>query len=151
MRAFTLDSFDAPPALRGDLPMPPPAEDQVLVRVQASAINPVDTAIAAGMLEGMVEHTFPVVLGRDYAGVVERVGAAVTRYQPGDEVYGFLTHANPTVHDGTWTELIVVPEDHSIAHRPAGVDLAAAGAAPLAAITALTAVDSLNLSAMTPS
>ena len=118
MRAFTLDSFDAPPALRGDLPMPPPTEDQVLVRVQASAINPVDTAIAAGMLEGMVEHTFPVVLGRDYAGVVEQVGAAVTRYQPGDEVYGFLTHANPTVHDGTWTELIVVPEDHSIAHRP---------------------------------
>jgi NADPH2:quinone reductase len=147
MRAFTLESFDTPPSLRDDLPTPAPAEQQVLVRVQASATNPVDNAIAAGMLRDMVEHSFPVVLGRDYAGVVEQVGAAVTRYSPGDEVYGFLAHADPTVHEGTWTELIVVPEDKSIARKPAGVELAAAGAAALAGITALTAVDALDLSA----
>ena len=79
--------------------------------------------------EGMVEHEFPIVLGRDYAGVVEQVGSDVTRYAEGDEVYGFLPAANPTVHDGTWAELIVVPEDNFVARKPADVDLAAAGAA----------------------
>lgn len=43
----------------------------------------------------MIEHEFPIVLGRDYAGVVEQVGAGVTRYAVGDEVFGFVLHANP--------------------------------------------------------
>ena len=47
-----------------------------------------------------VEYEYPVILGRDYAGVVEQTGAAVSRYQPGDRVYGFVLHANPTAHDG---------------------------------------------------
>jgi NADPH2:quinone reductase len=71
MRAVTLDSFDKPQALRDDLPAPAAADDEVLVRVQASSVNPVDNAIAAEMLKGMAEHEFPIVLGRDYAGVVE--------------------------------------------------------------------------------
>ena len=98
MRAFTLDSFDAPPALRDDLPAPQPADTDLLVRVQASSVNPVDGAIASGALREMMEHEFPVVLGRDYAGVVEEVGSGVTRYAVGDEVYGFVLHANPIVH-----------------------------------------------------
>jgi NADPH:quinone reductase len=146
MRAFTLDSFDTPPSLREDLPAPTPADNEVVVRVRASSVNGADGAIAAGMLGGMVDHEFPVVLGRDYAGVVEQVGSRVTRYSAGDEVYGFLLHANPTVHDGSWTELIVVPEDNFVARKPAGVKLAAAGAAPLAGITAMSALDALNLS-----
>ncbi len=147
MRAFTLTGFDEPPALRDDLQAPTPAPGEVLVRVQASAANPADNAIAAGMLNGMFEHEFPVILGRDYAGVVEQVGTEVTRYAAGDEVYGFLVHASPTVHYGTWAELITVPEDTSIARKPNGVDLASAGAAPLAAITAMTAIDALEPSA----
>jgi NADPH:quinone reductase-like Zn-dependent oxidoreductase len=47
-----------------------------------------------------VEYDYPVILGRDYAGVVEQTGAAASRYQPGDQVYGFLLHANPTAHAG---------------------------------------------------
>ena len=105
MRAFTLDSFDAAPALREDLPTPDPADDQLLVRVQASSVNPVDAFIASGALKGMAEYEFPVVLGRDYAGVVEQVGAAVTRYAAGDEVYGFLLHANP------WADTTVLSGD----------------------------------------
>ena len=146
MKAFTLDTLGMPPGLRDDLPAPASAAGDVLVRVHASSLNPVDNAIAAGMLSSMVEHEFPVILGRDYAGVVERVGSDVTRYAAGDEVYGFLLHANPTVHDGSWAELIAVPENTSIARKPSGVDLATAGAAPLAAITAMTAVDALQLS-----
>jgi NADPH:quinone reductase-like Zn-dependent oxidoreductase len=146
MKAFTLDALGTPPALRDDLPEPAPGVGEVLVRVQASSANPVDNAIAAGMLSGMVEHEFPVTLGRDYAGVVEAVGDGVTGFAPGDEVYGFLTHADPAVHAGAWAERIVVPEDRSVAPAPVGVGLAAAGAAPLAGITALAAVDALELS-----
>src|SRR5215211_4715870 len=146
MKAFTLDSFDTPPGLREDLPAPAPADNEVLVRVHASSVNPVDGAIAAGMMSTMVEHEFPVVLGRDYAGVIERVGSDVTRYVEGDEVYGFLPHANPTVHDGTWTELIVVPEDNFVARKPASAELTAAGAAPLAGISAMSALDALEIS-----
>jgi NADPH2:quinone reductase len=146
MKAFTLDSFDTLPGLREDLPVPTPADNEVLVRVHASSVNGADGAIAAGMLGGMVDHEFPVVLGRDYAGVVEQVGSRVTRYAEGDEVYGFLPHANPTVHDGSWTELIVVPENNFVARKPTGLELAAAGAAPLAGITAMSALDALDLS-----
>jgi NADPH:quinone reductase len=146
MKAFVLTSLDDPPGLRDDLPEPTPAADQLLVRVSASSVNPVDAAIAAGQLAGMFEYALPVVLGRDYAGVVARVGSGVTRYAPGDEVYGYLPHADPTVHDGTWTELIVVPEQRCVAPAPATVDRSAAGAAPLAGITALQAVDALELS-----
>jgi NADPH2:quinone reductase len=146
MKAIILDELGTAPTVRDDLPTPTPGPREVLVRVQASSVNPVDDAIAAGMLNGMVDHEFPVTLGRDYAGVVERVGADVTRYAVGDAVYGFLTHANPTVHDGSWAELITVSEDASIARKPAGVDVATAGAAPLTAITAMTAIDALDLS-----
>jgi NADPH2:quinone reductase len=145
-RAFTLNSFDGPPALSDDLPAPSPADDEALVRVHASAVNPVDAAIAAGQLKGMFEYEFPVVLGRDYAGVVEQIGAGVTRYTAGDEVFGFIPHANPTVHDGSWAELIVVPEDNYVASKPPNVGLAEAGAAPLAGITAMLGIDALALS-----
>ena len=71
MKAFTLDSFEAQPGLRDDLPEPAAGESELVVRVHASSVNPVDAFIASGALKGMVEHAFPVVLGRDFAGVVE--------------------------------------------------------------------------------
>jgi NADPH:quinone reductase len=146
MRAFALDGFNTPPGLREDLPTPQVGDDQLLVRVQASSVNPVDAFIAAGALKGMADYEFPVVLGRDYAGVVEQAGPAVTGYASGDEVYGFLLHANPAVRDGSWAELIVVPYDQSVARRPSGLEVGQAGAAPLAALTALAAHDALRLS-----
>src|SRR5215218_998797 len=141
MRAITLDSPVTQPALREDLPEPTPGDNEILVRVHASSVNPVDNSIAAGMLAQMgVEYDYPVTLGRDYAGVVERAGSAVTGYRPGDEVFGFLLHADPTAHDGAWAELITVTEERSIAAVPDGVELPVAGAAPLAGITAMAAV-----------
>ena len=148
MQAVTIDRPDTSAALRKDLPAPSPADNEVLVRVHASSVNPVDHAIAAGMLAGMgVQHDYPVILGREYAGVVEQAGAAVSHYEPGDNVFGFLLHANPTVHDGAWADLITVTEELSIAPSPDNIDLAIAGAAPLAGITAMTAIDALDLSA----
>ena len=146
MRAVTLDSFDAVPAVRDDLPEPTAAADGLVVRVRASSVNPVDNAIAAGMLREMVDHDFPVVLGRDYAGTVETIGADVQGYSVGDEVFGFLLHANPAVHEGSWAELIAVTPGMQVAPKPASLDVAAAGVAPLAGIAALAAVDALALS-----
>jgi NADPH:quinone reductase-like Zn-dependent oxidoreductase len=97
------------------------------------------------MLKGMVEYEFPVTLGRDYAGTVEQVGEGVTSFAPGDEVFGFVLHANPNVRDGSWADLIAVSEQ-SVAAKPAGVETSVAGATPLAGITALRCVDPLDLS-----
>ena len=77
MRAFTLDGFDAQPSLR-DLPEPEITAEELLVRVHASSVNPVDAFIAAGYLQQYAEYEFPVTIGRDFAGVVERVGSDVT-------------------------------------------------------------------------
>ncbi len=145
MRAFTLDSFESAPGFREDLPIPTADADELLVRVHASSVNSADAAIAAGMLKGMAEYEFPVTLGRDFAGVVEEVGPAVGRYAAGDRVYGFVLHANPTVHDGSWADYAVIPRD-SVARAPESVELATVGAAPLAALTALAALDALELS-----
>ncbi|MGH3112204.1 MAG: alcohol dehydrogenase catalytic domain-containing protein, partial [Gaiellaceae bacterium] len=144
MKAITLDELGTQPALHTDLPSPKPGRNEVLVRVRASSVNPVDNAIAGGMLKDMVEHEFPITLGRDYAGVIEQTGADVTRLTVGDEVFGFIGAMNPTVRDGTWAELIVVPET-SIARPPGGVELAAVGAAPVAGIAAMSAIDALAL------
>jgi NADPH2:quinone reductase len=91
----------------------------------------------------MEEHDFPVTLGRDFAGFVEQVGSDVSRYRLGDEVYGFLPAVNPSVHDGSWSELITVPEDDFVTPKPRSLEPARAGAAPLAGITALAARDAL--------
>src|SRR5918997_918687 len=144
MRAITLESFNSSPALH-EIPTPQIAPNEVLVRVQASSVNPVDGAIAAGMLKDMVEHEFPVVLGRDFSGVVEQAGSGVSGTSEGDEVFGFVPGVSPKVHAGTWAELITVPE--SLATRtPENIDAASAGAAPQAAITALGALDALGVS-----
>src|SRR6187551_838131 len=66
MKSVTWNELDAQPALHEDLPTPSPGAGEVLVRVQASSINPVDNAIASGMLKDMVPHEFPVTLGRDF-------------------------------------------------------------------------------------
>lgn len=143
MRAFVLEGFGAQPALRDDAPEPVAGERELVVHVRASSVNPVDVYIAAGALKDMAEHEFPVTLGRDFAGVVEAVGSGVVRYGPGDEVFGFVLHAAPVVHAGSWAELITVPEDTMVAAKPRGVSFAEAGAAPVAALSALAALDAL--------
>jgi NADPH2:quinone reductase len=144
MRAITLESFESDPTLQ-DVPTPQIAPNEVLVRVRASSVNPVDNAIVSGMLKDMVEHEFPILLGRDFAGVVEQAGSDVSGLSEGDEVFGFIPGMGPTVHDGSWAELIAVPESVATG-KPEGVDTASAGAAPLAAITAMSALDALGVS-----
>jgi NADPH2:quinone reductase len=146
MKAITVAQEGAAPALEEIDEPRPPADGEVLVRVQASSVNRLDGGIVAGMLAGMLPHEYPITLGRDFAGVVEQVGEGVTSVTVGDEVFGEVPAAIAAVHDGAWAERIVVSE-HLLAKKPAGVDTSQAGAAPLAALTALAIVDSLDLSA----
>jgi NADPH2:quinone reductase len=145
VRAFTLERFDVQPSLRDDLPEPRVGDKELLVSVHASSVNPVDFFIAAGGLRQYAEHDFPVIIGRDFAGVVEKVGSRVSNYRAGDEVFGFVRHANPTVHDGSWADLINVPEDDMVAPKPRSVGLAEAGAAPLTGLSAIAAFDALEV------
>jgi NADPH:quinone reductase-like Zn-dependent oxidoreductase len=125
-----------------EVPTPQPAADEVLVKVRASSINGFDVSVAAGHVVGMMEHRFPVVLGKDFAGTIEAVGAGVTRFAVGDEVFGVVTKAY--LGDGGFGEYVTVPEAVGIAKLPAGVDVAAAGAVGLAGTAAVDALDATS-------
>ena len=78
------------------------------VRVHAASVNGFDVAVANGYLKGMMEHRFPVVLGKDFAGTVDAVGAGVDRFQVGDRVFGVVT--KPYLGDGSFAEYVTVPD-----------------------------------------
>src|SRR5829696_1024480 len=134
MRAFALPAADAPPTVT-EVPDPTPGPGEVLVRVAASSLNGFDLSVASGRLQGMMEHRFPVVLGKDFAGTVEAVGEGVTRFAPGDAVLGVVTKAH--LGDGGFGELLVVHEGDFITAVPDGLDLRSAGALGLAGTAAL--------------
>ena len=146
MKAVTVAEQGAAPALQEIEETREPDAGEVLVRVQASSVNQLDGGIVAGMLADMLPHEYPITLGRDFVGVVEQVGDGVSSVAVGDEVFGEVPAMVPPVHDGAWTERIVV-SDQVLAKKLEGVDIAQAGAAPLAALTALDIVDALQLSA----
>lgn len=140
MRAITIDDFSAAPAVT-EQPEPRPGKGEVLVRVHTSSINGFDLAVTAGMLRGTMEHRFPVILGKDFAGTVEALGEGATRFAVGDRVFGVVM--KPFLHDGGLADYVVVSEDYGIAPVPEGLDLGTAGALGLAGAAALSAVDSV--------
>jgi NADPH:quinone reductase-like Zn-dependent oxidoreductase len=137
MRTLATSDFGATPTLT-DVPKPQPGPGEVLVRVQSSSINGFDVAVAAGMLQGMMEHRFPVVLGKDFAGTVEQVGDGVTRFSVGDPVFGVVTKA--FLGDGAFGEYVLVGDQLGIAAVPDGLDMASAGALGLAGTAAFDAI-----------
>ena len=138
MRAIVLEDFEGGPRLR-EVPIPQiTAPNELLIRVQASSINAFDLAVAGGRLKGMMEHRFPVVLGKDYAGTVEAIGPEVSRFAVGDQVFGVLM--KPVLGDGTFAEYVTVPESSGIAKVPAGLALQAAGALGLSGTAAVMSV-----------
>jgi NADPH:quinone reductase-like Zn-dependent oxidoreductase len=139
MKAIAIDGFGAPPSLH-DLPVPEPGEGEVLVRVQASSVNGFDVSVAGGYLKGKMDHRFPVVLGRDFAGTVEAAGPGVQSLRPGEAVFGVVAKA--VLGDGAYGEYVTASEAYT-ARVPAGLDLAVAGALGLAGAAALAAVDAV--------
>jgi NADPH:quinone reductase len=141
MKAFVLRDYDTQPAVE-DVPTPQAGPGEVLVRVRAASVNGFDRGLVAGMLRGMMEYPFPVVLGRDFAGTVEAVGDGVGRFAPGDAVFGAV--ADPaTLFSRSFAEYLAVPEAPHLARVPAGVDITQAGALGTAGAAALQAVDAV--------
>ena len=114
----------------------------MLVRVRAAGLNPVDHKVREGGLAGAFPFHFPVILGWDAAGEVERVGPAVTWFKPGDAVYGYCRRHE--LQFGTYAEYTSVPEGY-LAHMPRELPFEAAGAMPLAALTAHQALERVGL------
>ncbi|MGI5211853.1 NADP-dependent oxidoreductase [Plantactinospora sp. CA-290183] len=140
MRAVMSESYGATPQLREVLE-PSPSAGEVKVRVRASSLNGFDAKLAGGYLEGTVEHQYPIVLGRDFAGTIAEVGRGVSGFMPGEKVFGVV--AKPALGDGSFGEYVVVPESIGLAPLPAGLDYPAAGVLGLAGVAALAAVDAV--------
>jgi NADPH:quinone reductase-like Zn-dependent oxidoreductase len=119
----------------GDVPNPSISSTQVLIKVKAAGVNPVDFHIRNGMLEDSGTHELPLVLGWDAAGIVSEVGQHVTDFTPGDEVYVY----SPLTEQGAHAEYLAV-DANVVAHKPASLSFIKSAAVPLAALTALQAL-----------
>src|SRR5215213_7070091 len=141
MQAIAEDEFGGPVTLM-NLPIPEIGADEVLIRVRAAGVNPFDWMVADGVLKDEKEHRFPLILGFDAAGVVERVGADVTRLFEGDEVYGYLS--KPVMGEGTYAEHVGAAAA-IVAKKPEAVGFAEAAALPMPALTAMDLIDAVDL------
>ena len=114
-----------------DIDRPAPQAGEILVKVHAAGVNPVDWKVRSGAGQRM-GMTLPIHLGGELSGTVAAVGAGVARFQPGDAVYGI-------VRTGAFADYVVADADH-LAHKPANLDFIAAAAVPLGALTAWQAM-----------
>jgi NADPH:quinone reductase-like Zn-dependent oxidoreductase len=118
-----------------EAPRPVPGEGEVLIRVIASSVNPFDCAVRSGYVNSYFNYNLPLVLGTDVSGVIEEVGAGVTDFAPGDEVYG----RGGVVRDGSNAEYVVVAAT-DVAFKPKSIDHIHSAALPHVTLTAWQAL-----------
>lgn len=138
MRAITYSRYGGPDVLElTELDTPRVGPDSVLVRVRAAAVNPVDWKLREGLLDQILDVSFPVVPGWDVSGVVEQVGLDTPELAVGDEVFGYLRKdvTGGAISGGTFAELVAAPV-RTLARKPAAWTFEEAAAAPLAGLTA---------------
>lgn len=139
MRAIALNNYGTADELtETEFPDPKVGPDEVLIRVRAAGVNPVDWKLASGGLDAVLEARFPLIPGWDVAGVVEATGFDVPEYRVGDEVYGYIR--KDWAQNGTYAELVSA-NVRMIAHKPRALDWNEAAGVPLAALTALQSID----------
>lgn len=145
MKAVRIHAYGGPEVLHHEenIPLPTLEPEDILIRVRAAAVNPVDWKIREGYLQGALRHTLPLILGWDVSGEVVEVDPAVTEFKVRDEVY-----ARPDIErDGGYAEYIAVKASDA-AHKPTRLDHLHAAAVPLAALTAWQSlVDAAQLQA----
>lgn len=125
-----------------DRPRPKVGPDEVLVRVHAASVNPVDWKVMSGGLDALMDVRFPAVPGWDVAGVVEELGIDVPEVEVGEEVIAYAR--KDYVHGGTFAEYVAVPV-RALAPKPATASWAEAGGLPLTGLTALQALERLGV------
>lgn len=143
MRAVVFSDFGSALEFRDDVAVQEPNEDEVRVRVHSASVNGFDLAVTKGTFKGMFEHRFPVVLGKDFAGVVDAVGSGTEGYVVGDRVFGVVT--KHFLGDGSFGEYVTVPTAVGLAKLPDSLSFADGAALGLAGTAATDAVDALQL------
>lgn len=121
----------------GELATPPITDEQVLVEVVATSVNPIDRRLRSGELQEYISRTFPVIPGWDLAGRIAKVGSKVSQWQVGDEVLGLaFTWA---IQHGSYAEYIPI-DANAITAKPASISFEEAAALPLVSLTAWQAL-----------
>jgi NADPH:quinone reductase-like Zn-dependent oxidoreductase len=141
MKAIVIHEYGGPEVLKyEDIPRPEPTDDQLLIRVVAAGVNPVDGMVRSGMFKG--NRAFPIILGGDIAGVVEKVGSKITKLKAGDPVFAYVSLDN----SGGYAQYALVTEREA-APKPKSLTYVEAAAVPVVALTAWQAlVDTAKLS-----
>ena len=144
MKAVVIHEYGGPEVLKyEDVPRPEPKEDQILVRVIAAGVNPVDGLIRSGMFAKYEKAVFPMILGADIAGVVEKAGSEVTKFKAGDPVFAYASLKS----GGGYAEYALTTEREA-APKPKVLTYVEAAAVPVVALTAWQAlIDTAKLSA----
>lgn len=132
MKAARIHAYGASSEIRiEDAPLPTLNDDDVLIRVVATSVNPVDWKIRKGYLKSFIPYEMPLTMGWDVSGVVEKTGPAVTKFKPGDAVY-----SRPDIRrNGAYAEYVAVRESE-IAFKPTTISHVEAASLPLVSITA---------------
>ncbi|MTJ10006.1 MULTISPECIES: NAD(P)-dependent alcohol dehydrogenase [unclassified Anabaena] len=139
MKAVVIHRYGSPEVLQyEEVEQPKIKPEQLLVKVHASSVNPIDWKTRKGMLSILTGNKFPLILGFDVAGEVVEVGSQVTRFQVGDAIYGSTNFPG-----GAYAEFAVVPENLA-APKPTNLTYEEAATVPLAALTALQALRDLG-------
>ncbi|MDP9580365.1 NADP-dependent oxidoreductase [Priestia megaterium] len=135
MRAMVIDRYGKVPMHLAEMPTPEIGEYEVLAEIHAASINPIDFKIRDGKVKLLVKYKMPLILGNDFSGVVVKVGAKVTRFKAGDEIY-----ARPRKSKiGTFAEYIAIHED-DIALKPKNLSFEEAASIPLVGLTSYQAL-----------
>ena len=132
MRRLQYDKYGGPEVVRlASFTLPPPGEDDVLVRVAAASINPVDWKIRSGQLKIMTGFKFPRAMGTDFAGTVEAVGSKVSRFKPGDTVIGAVS----LKASGAFASKLITSQK-PVVKKPDDLSFEQAATLPIAGVTA---------------
>ncbi|MBO0513624.1 NADP-dependent oxidoreductase [Streptomyces beijiangensis] len=143
MKAISYSGYGGPDVLEyGELPDPKVGPDQVLVKVRAAAVNPVDWKCREGYLAPILDAVFPVIPGWDVSGVVVQPGASVTEFAVGDEVIGYVRE--DFLSRGTFAEYVAAPV-RTLARKPLRLSFEEAAGLPLAGLTAYQVLRALEI------
>ncbi|MGG3624540.1 NADP-dependent oxidoreductase [Bacillus gobiensis] len=140
MRAVLLDQYGDFEKLRiGESAKPSPGKGEVLIKTAAAGINPLDWMIRAGYLKEMIPYSFPLIIGSDVSGVVEKIGPGVTRFKEGDAVFGMQNITKL----GGYAEYVTFDEN-DLAPKPASLTFIEAASIPMVALTSWHALVELG-------